>query len=125
MSNLAAHPSQLAISHARPTTVLKNTVRLTPRGRLVVLVAALALAGSTIGLGQAVIATSQIGVEAPTQSVVVQPGETLWDIAARVHPGGYIRDTVAEIADLNALDNPAGLQMGSTILVPIYDTPER
>lgn len=121
MSNVAIHPSAIHMtSRARVRAAHPSHLRLTRRGRLVVSVAAFALAGASIGVGQAVIATDQPGAPIETIAVQVQPGETLWDIASRVHPGGDVRDTVAEIAELNAVDNPAALQMGSTILVPVY-----
>jgi Tfp pilus assembly protein FimV len=49
--------------------------------------------------------------------VVVQPGDTLWDIAQRVRPGADPRDTVILIQEANGVD--AGtLQVGQSLVVP-------
>jgi LysM repeat protein len=47
----------------------------------------------------------------------VQPGQTLWSIAADVSHGGDVRDTMAQLERLNHLDS-AGLQVGQTLRVP-------
>lgn len=97
-------------------------VRLTRRGRAAVFLAALTVAlGAGLMFGSSVTATDATGEAPATQAVMVQPGETLWDIASRIHPGGDIRDTIEEILELNSLSSPAGLQMGREIAVPVYE----
>jgi len=92
-----------------------SSLRLTRRGRLVVLGAGLIAA---LGLGafaaSAVMADSG---PAPTRVVHVQPGQTLWDIAADVNTGGDVRSTMAQLERLNHLDS-GSLQVGQTIRVP-------
>ena len=95
-------------------------VRLTRRGRLVVFVLLLAAAlAAVVALGPSVVATSESGDPVPVRTVVVQPGETLWDIAARADPSGNVGDMVHRIADLNALPSAGDLQIGQRIAVPI------
>jgi predicted Zn-dependent protease len=81
-----------------------GAVRLTRRGRVVVVVAMLMLlviAGFTLGR-----ASSQAAgplVHRPLPTVTVAPGETLWQIAARVDPGADRRALVDQIEALNHL----------------------
>ena len=81
-----------------------NTVRLTRRGRVVIVFATLVLlvvAGFTLGR-----ASSQAAGPAahrPLPTVTVAPGETLWQIAARVDPSADRRALVDQIEALNHL----------------------
>ncbi len=95
-------------------------VRLTRRGRLIVLVALLvAVLAALVAWGPSVVATSEPGTPVPARTVVVQPGETLWDIATRANPSGNIGEQVHEIAELNGLPSTGELQIGQRIAVPI------
>ena len=97
-------------------------LRLTRRGRLAVLVAALlTLAVLVVALGSSTTATGDAGTPVPTRSVTVQPGVTLWELAAEANPTGDIRQTVDDIMELNSLPSAGNLQMGSEIAVPIYE----
>jgi predicted Zn-dependent protease len=63
---------------------------------------------------------AQAGTEArpvAVRTVLVQPGETLWDIAARVAPEVDRRDTVLRIVELNALPS-SSVQAGQELAVP-------
>lgn len=104
-------------SFAPATTV--TPVRLTRRGRLVVLALflVLAVAVSTIVGGESA-ATRDEGAPVPTQTVVVTPGDTLWAIAADVAEPGETREMVHRIAKLNALEG-SSLQLGQQIAVPL------
>ncbi|WP_170931353.1 LysM domain-containing protein [Aeromicrobium sp. PE09-221] len=111
--HLRAVPAPVAPERSAP-------VRLTRRGRVVVFVAAsLVLALGAIAMGASVAATSDSAPVATT-TVQVQPGQTLWSIAAEANPGGDVRATVDEIVRLNALPNASGLQMGTSLAVPVY-----
>jgi nucleoid-associated protein YgaU len=92
-----------------------SSVRLTRRGRLVVFGASLA---ATLGLGF-LAATGSLADDKPepTRVVTVQPGQTLWDIAARASSGGDVRSTVAHLEAINHLDTTT-LQAGQTLRVP-------
>jgi len=94
--------------------------RLTRRGRLLLFALLLvAVLAAVIALGPAVVATSESGEPVPVQTVVVQPGETLWDIASRADPSGNVGDMVHRIARLNGLPSTGDLQIGQEIAVPI------
>lgn len=107
---------------ARPTTrPAQGQLRLTRRGRLVVFLTALTivlLAGVFLGAGS--VATEEAGTPEPTRIVMVEPGDTLWGIAAEASQGGDVRDTMHEIERLNALDSVA-LDAGQKLRVPIGD----
>ena len=80
-------------------------------GLLVVLaLAVLLLTTSVSGAG-----TSSTPV--PVRHVVVEPGQTLWQIAGDVAPDADRRDTVAAILELNALPG-SNVQAGQQIAVP-------
>ena len=91
-------------------------LRLTRRGRVVVLAFFILLAS----LASAVLWTTasradQSPAAAPT--VVVQQGDTLWDIAARVAPDRSPRDVVTEIRELNAMHDYY-IYAGDTLILP-------
>jgi hypothetical protein len=94
-------------------------MRLTRRGLVASwVVAALSIAVTIFGLASGLqsSAPAQVG----TQSVVVQPGETLWEVARAVNPGVDPRVTIAAIRGENALDG-AVLAPGARLLVPTFD----
>lgn len=96
-------------------------LRLTRRGRVVIAALALvAIVLLAIGFGPSGAATGESGAPAQYSTITVQPGQTIWDIAAVANPDGDIRDTVDEIIGLNALESAAGLQMGAQLAVPTY-----
>jgi LysM repeat protein len=96
-------------------------LRLTRRGKTVVLgLAAAIIAVTAVLFGPSSNATGEAGVAYETTTLRVEPGQTLWQIAASANPNGDIRATVDEIVELNALPNASSLQMGSQIAVPIY-----
>lgn len=87
---------------------------MTRRGRLVVL--AVALMVMLLPGAWRAMATAQ--VEGPaTVAVTVQPGDTLWGIAAAIDPGADPRALIAEIRELNAMTR-SGLVPGQVLVVP-------
>lgn len=88
--------------------------RLTRRGRLVVLVVGL-FALLAIGVVFAGVSLAN-GDPAPTETIVVLPGDTLWDIAAEVGDGD-VRASMRTIEGLNSLDTVA-LAVGQRLVVP-------
>jgi LysM repeat protein len=50
-------------------------------------------------------------------TVVVQPGDTLWSIAAEHYPADDVRARVQDIEDLNGLAGPA-IRPGQTLELP-------
>jgi hypothetical protein len=111
MSTMTLSPS--------PTIRLRAPqVRLTRRGRLVVFMTALLMA-LTLGVlwGGGSVATEEAGADA-TLVVQVAPGDTLYDIAARVTTDGDVAATVEEIEDLNRLDTSV-VYAGQKLRVPV------
>lgn len=96
-------------------------VRLTRRGRTVVLLAALVFVLVLgIVLGGVSTASEEAGEARPTEVVVVDDGDTLWAIAADVAGAGEVRSMMKEIERLNALESPA-LMAGQKLLVPVNE----
>lgn len=105
----------------RPVARRAPQVRLTRRGKAVILSLAVAVIGLVaIVLGPSSTATDQVGAPQETTTVRVLPGHTLWEIAAEANPDGDIRATVDDIIELNALPNASALQLGTEIAVPVY-----
>ena len=93
------------------------TLRLTRRGRLVLVlfvVALATLAGFTLGHGSSLAASSARPVR---HTVVVHNGETLWSVAARVAPHQDPRLVVAQIESLNHLSTPS-VEAGQQLVLP-------
>jgi nucleoid-associated protein YgaU len=84
----------VASSHTAP-------VRLTRRGRTVVLVALLLLATVLVALVAAPGEAADPAGGAPT--AVVEPGDTLWSMAGRYSPGGDRFRAIDEIRRLNGI----------------------
>jgi hypothetical protein len=113
-------PHAAAGAAARPAA--NASVRLTRRGKAVILSLAVAAIGLVaIVLGPSSTATDQAGTPQDTTTVRVLAGHTLWEIAAEANPDGDIRATVDDIIELNSLPNASALQMGSEIAVPVYE----
>ena len=90
------------------------SLRITRRGRLVVM--AVALMVVLLPGAWRAMATAQ--VEGPaTVAVTVQPGDTLWGIAAAMDPGADPRALIAQMRELNGLTQ-SGLVPGQVLVVP-------
>ena len=96
---------------------IEPSLRLTRRGRAVVLVVLL-LAAS---VASAVLFTTASRADntpaGPAPTIVVRPGDTLWDIAARTMPGRDNQAAVAELRDLNRLPG-YDIQPGDVLVLP-------
>jgi LysM repeat protein len=116
-SHLALVPEQPV---RRPPAAPLGGVALTRRGRLVVLVALVAL-GAVLAFVVTGLVDGTAGTTAPsrppTRSIVVQPGQTLWSIAREVAPSGDRRDVIARIVELNALPS-TDVAAGTRLAVP-------
>ena len=102
-----------------PSVRRRSAVRLTRRGRVVVVVAALIVAFA-IGVfvtAAGSVATQHPGQAEPTKIVQVSPGDTLWDIASRLADDGQVPAMMQKIEQLNALDS-VDLQSGQRLVVP-------
>lgn len=93
-------------------------LRLTRRGRLVVMLSAGVV--TLLGVLSAQSATAESPASAvPVITHTVAAGETLWEVAGSIsRPGEDRRDVVADLIVLNGLTG-AGVQSGQQILVPL------
>ena len=97
----------------------RGSVRLTRRGRLVVfLLALIAVLAVGVLLASGSVATGERGTAAPTRTVMVGSGDTLWDIAAEIADDGDVRGMVHQISRLNALDSSL-VTAGQKLRVPV------
>lgn len=110
MPHLTSHPAGHAVN--RP-----GAVRLTRRGRVVVLLVLVTLLLAAFSLGRAATeaAPHRSGAASAAPQTVVKPGETLWAVAKRVAPGHDPRATVLRIQQLNDLEG--GLVRAGQLLV--------
>jgi hypothetical protein len=95
-----------------------SSVRLTRRGRLVVFAGGLAAA---LGFGF-LLASQSMATDhgEQTRVVVVQPGQTLWDISSRAAAatgGGDVRSMMSHVESINHLGSTT-LQPGQRLHVP-------
>jgi LysM repeat protein len=91
-----------------------STVRLTRRGRVVMLVLCLLLAGLVAALAAS---TSRAAQPAETRVAVVQPGDTLWSVAARHVPSDDPYGVIEEIRSLNDLTGNT-IHPGQELILP-------
>ena len=111
----------------RTRAVRPGAVRLTRRGRLVVTVLVLLAVSVTatllwMSVAGSVQASSRGGTapRSPYQGltqVVVQPGQTLWSIAAAAEPSANAWAVVQQIVEVNALNGPQ-VHAGELLWVP-------
>lgn len=124
MSTIALDAGQVRFHSARTVErrpAAAGQVRLTRRGRVVVLLAVLLVAlvmGVVLGGGS--MATEEAGQRPATDVVVVNEGDTLWGIAAAVAEDGEVRSMVHEIRELNNLESSV-VSLGQEIHVPAAD----
>lgn len=100
-----------------------GAVRLTRRGRVVVVLALMTLLLAAFTLGRtgdsqaATGSTAGSAARTPYASTTVHAGETLWSVAQRVAPGHDPRAVVQQLRELNQLDS-AAVQVGQQLLLP-------
>jgi hypothetical protein len=110
-------PRRLQVVELAETT-RRSTVRLTQRGRVVLVLSFLAAAFLVmVAFGGWATATHDSGTPEPVRVVEVQEGDTLYDIAGRVAQPGHVREMVHHIQQLNSLSG-AGLQVGQKLAIP-------
>jgi nucleoid-associated protein YgaU len=114
-----ARPAATAPVAGAASSVGAAPVRLTRRGRLVLtLLFLVALTVVLAVFGATSAATGEAGEPVPTRAVVVQPGDTLWGIAAEVAEPGEVREMVHRIQELNAMAG-SGVAIGEELAVPL------
>ncbi len=119
MSPRYSVPSDGPAVKVRRSPQAVGPVRLTRRGRIVVMAVFLGLALAVmVGLGGWATATRDAGTPEPVRVVEVQPGDTLYGIAGEIAGPGEVREMVHRIRQLNALPS-GGLQAGQKLAVPV------
>ena len=95
-----------------------SSIRLTRRGRALLLVLLVALLLAAFSLGQEATQAAGPGPAGPVlEQTTVQPGESLWSVAQRIAPDNDPREVIAQIRRLNDLDS-VNLQVGQQLLLP-------
>ena len=110
-----------AVGTPAPVQEGRGHVRLTGRGRLLVLLVlvGLLLAAFAAGRSASSSATSEPAPAAVSLGqLVVQPGDTLWSVARSIAPDRDPRDVVAQLRRLNDLPSGA-LRVGQQLLLPV------
>ncbi|MQA87192.1 MAG: LysM peptidoglycan-binding domain-containing protein [Streptosporangiales bacterium] len=92
-------------------------VRLTRRGRAVVVVVVLGLLLGAFWLGTHQASTASTGGQDTARTATVPPGGTLWEIAVRADPDTDPRIAVERIMNLNGLTSPI-VQPGERVTLP-------
>lgn len=111
---------RVVASAPRSAGAAAGRLRLTARGRRVV--AGLVLLPALFGLGmlaaQPVLAAGAgASAAAELETVTVQPGQSLWQIAASIAEDRDVRDIVIDLKALNALDGST-VEAGQTLVLP-------
>ncbi|PCN48310.1 hypothetical protein Csp2054_07785 [Curtobacterium sp. 'Ferrero'] len=122
--------STIAIADTQRTAApaVRTRLRLTRRGRVVFTTLAalpilLVVAIAVLNGGGAAAGDAAGTGSTRFETVTIQPGETLWQLAEETAPDSDPRDFVADVVNLNALDGSA-LQAGETISIPTKYTHE-
>jgi hypothetical protein len=99
-------------------------LRLTRRGRIVLVALAAVLATAAITVASMALSGAQAanhgrpaGGYAGLHQIVVQPGQTLWSIATRAEPSADPRQVIEEIMTANSMTGQA-VQAGQLLWVP-------
>jgi predicted Zn-dependent protease len=115
MSTLSISPA-IDMRVRKPQT--KGSLRLTRRGRVVAVLAFLALAFAVMTTMSGWASASLSGGDTePVRVVTVQPGDTLYGIAGEVAEDGEVREMVHRIQRLNSLPG-ASIEEGQKLAIP-------
>lgn len=118
----ALAPARVVRPQVRPTRAAARAaaapVRLTARGRGVLLTLLVVVAFAVSLFSGAISVAGTATSSAPVRYLTIEPGQTLWGIAGEVAPDDDRRDTIARILELNALPD-AGVRAGQQIAVPV------
>lgn len=92
-------------------------LRLTRRGRVVLLVLLLLAVLAAFSMGRATGSADAASSSPPPASVVVRPGDTLWSIAQQVAPDADPRQVIPRLKAANGLTS-SRLDVGQRLRVP-------
>jgi hypothetical protein len=115
----ATRPNHLVLVQDQSCRVHKQPIRLTRRGRRVIaLLAIIPIALTFLLIGMRGAVATDGTVQSETQSVVVKPGQSLWDVAVAISPNTDPRETIWVIQQLNSMKTSEVLA-GQALIVPI------
>jgi hypothetical protein len=117
-ANLVGARAERSVSGAHATSARPAPLRLTARGRFVVVALGLLLSIGVSAIAARAVADGPVSSAVEVTRHVVLEGETMWGLAEQVAaPGEDVRDVVLELVRLNDLPS-AGLMAGQEILLP-------
>ncbi len=115
----ATRPNHLVLVQDQTFRVQKQPIRLTRRGRRVVaLLAIIPIALTFLLIGMRGAVATDGTVQSETQSVVVKPGQSLWDVAVAISPNTDPRETIWLIQQLNTMET-SEVMAGQALIVPV------
>jgi nucleoid-associated protein YgaU len=103
------------VTHGRSRPQQSSQIRLTQRGRRVV--AALVVLPITAILAIGGAHRANAADQSQMTTVVVQPGESLWQIAAGIDPEADPRELIYQIEQINGLAD-ASVAVGQQLVIP-------
>ena len=106
-----------AVASREPARETARSVRLTRRGRVVVVLILMVVAGLVFSLGRVSAGAAPTGSR-PGASTTVRAGESLWSVAQRIAPQDDPRDVVGALLAANHLSEDAALRPGQVLLLP-------
>ena len=109
--------SPRVVSHGIVSARHRSTASVYRRRRMMVggALAVAVMSAVTLAMGTSAIANEPgVGNQSAPRAIVVQQGDTLWEIARRIAPSGNISNLVDELVRINGAD----LQVGQIIRVP-------
>jgi hypothetical protein len=117
----ATRPNHLVLVQDQSFRVQKQPIRLTRRGRRVVaLLAIIPIALTFLLIGMRGAVATDGSIQSETQSVVVKPGQSLWDVAVAISPNTDPRETIWLIQQLNTMETSEVLA-GQALVVPKFN----
>jgi len=97
--------------------VVRPAMRLTRRGRLAIVLLVMVASFVLFSIARVTTDASSTPSGPATRAVVVQPGQTLWQIAEQIRPGVDPRETIIRIQSLNGFDGGV-VHPGQQLVVP-------
>ena len=117
----ATRPNHLVLVQDQTFRVQNQPIRLTRRGRRVVaLLAIIPIALTFLLIGMRGAVATDGTVQSETQSVVVKPGQSLWDVAVAISPNTDPRETIWLIQQLNTMET-SEVMAGQALVVPKFN----
>jgi nucleoid-associated protein YgaU len=101
-----------------PATQRPAGVRLTRRGRALLTLLVVTLLTVAFSLGRVSSEATGAATAPARRTIVVQPGQTLWEIARVADPQADPREVVRRIEEINDLRGAAAVRPGQQLLLP-------